>query len=87
MTPSEVEEQIHQVGCPPETYFKRAMKWKYNQDHDTYLDYLKYNIHYIIPDYVAAYTLHLQQAKLRRDEETQEDVGDDIYTVILTRGD
>lgn len=84
MTPSDVEEQIHQQGCSPETYFKRAMMWQYHQPHDTYLDYLKYNIHYIVPQYVQNYTNHLQQAALRR---VEDEIIDDMRLAEIGRGD
>lgn len=85
MTPSEVSQQIEKEGCSVDVYFKRAMRWKYHQDHDTYLDVLKFQVHYMVADYVKAYTLHLQQAAIRRAED--ESCADDLYPVLLTRGD
>lgn len=86
MTPNDVEVMIHEEGCSTETYFKRAMKWKYGQYHDTYLDVVKFDIHYIVPDYVIAYTTHLYHSKRQR--AIDETTCDDIYLAdVQGRGD
>ncbi len=84
MTPQQVDEEVKKAGCSVETYFKRAMRWKYGVEHDTYLDVLKYQVHYIVAPYVVAYTNHLyHQAR----QEASEDFADDILPVLIGRGD
>ena len=84
MTPADVEQMAKQQGVSVETYFKRAMKWKYGVEHDTYLDFLKFDVHYIVSKYVAEYTKYLYD-KAR--QEAHDDFADDILPVLIGRGD
>jgi hypothetical protein len=86
MTPADVEQMAKQQGVSVEVYFQRAMKWRYGQLHDTYLDFLKFDVHYIVPKYVAEYTKYLVRLAEVSDLDSN-DFADDLYPVILTRGD
>lgn len=75
MLSTEVEKQATKEGCTIEVYFKRAMKWKYGQMHNTYIDRLMFSNGKVVPSYVIAYTDHLKREEQRRteDEATVED--------------
>ena len=78
MTPADVEQMAKQQGVSVETYFKRAMVWKYGVEHDTYLDFLKFDVHYIVPKYAAEYTKYLYDI-------AHDDFADDILPILVTR--
>ena len=84
MTQADLEEACRKLGITTEVYFMRALKWQYGPAHDTDLDHLKFNIHGIIPKYVSAYTMHNRYLESQERDET---TADDLYPVILTRGD
>jgi hypothetical protein len=70
----DVVQQAAKEGCTVEVYFKRAMKWKYGQTHNTYIDRLMFSNSGVVPSYVAAYTDHLsREEQLRAEEETTDD--------------
>ncbi len=85
MTPADVEQQIKLAGCTTEQYFNRAMKWRYGEFHDTMIDVIKYDIHYIVAPYVISYTLHLQQAAIRKEED--ETTCDDCHLIDVAKGE